>query len=88
MPLLELFGDICLMATKTQSMLQRALEALQRQDLALARCVFVEDDEVDALYDHVYLGLLASMGGRSRAVIKKCGTFHRSPATWNGLLTG
>lgn len=70
-PLLELFGDICLMATKTQSMLQRALEALQRQDLALARCVFVEDDEVDALYDHVYLGLLASMGGRSRTVIKK-----------------
>ena len=70
-PLLALFVDICLMATKTQKMLHRALEALQRQDLALARCVFFEDDEIDALHDQVYFKLLASMSGRSRAAIKK-----------------
>ncbi len=70
-PLLELFSDVCLMATKTQGMLHRALEALLHQDLALARHIFFEDDEIDVLYDHVYLGLLDAMSGRSRAAIKK-----------------
>jgi phosphate transport system protein len=41
------------MAAKTQQMLNRALEAFVRQDVAAARALPREDDEVDALYNQV-----------------------------------
>lgn len=45
--------QIAAMAAKTQDMLNRALEAFVRQDVAAARALPREDDEVDALYNQV-----------------------------------
>jgi len=47
-----------LMAEKTRSMLQRALDAFVRQDVELARRIPAQDDEVDDLYNQVYRELL------------------------------
>ena len=57
-PLLKPLVDIPLMAEKACSMLHRALDAFVRQDVALARAIPVEDDQVDALYNQVYRELL------------------------------
>lgn len=50
--------DLPLMAEKTRSMLQRALDAFVRQDVELARRIPAQDDEVDDLYNQVYRELL------------------------------
>lgn len=57
-PLLKPVADIPLMAEKARSMLHRALDAFVRQDVALARAIPTEDDQVDALYNQVYRELL------------------------------
>jgi phosphate transport system protein len=66
-PLQSLLIDIHRMATKTQSMLHRALEALERRDLALAQAIPAEDAQVDALYHRVYQDLLAFVRDNSQA---------------------
>jgi phosphate transport system protein len=66
-PLLTLLVDIHRMATKTQGMLHRSLEAFVRQDLALAQGIPAEDVEVDALYNGVYRDLLAFIRENSQA---------------------
>jgi phosphate transport system protein len=66
-PLVNLLVDIHRMATKTQSMLHRALEAFAQQDLALAQAIPAEDAEVDALYNRVYRNLLAFIRDNSQA---------------------
>jgi len=66
-PLVNLLVDIHRMATKTQSMLHRALEAFARRDLALAQAIPAEDAEVDALYNGVYRDLLAFIRDNSQA---------------------
>ena len=57
-PLLKPLVDIPLMAEKALSMLHRALDAFVRQDVALARAIPAEDDQVDALYNQVHRELL------------------------------
>ena len=57
-PLLKPLVDIPLMAGKARSMLHRALDAFVRQDVALARAIPAEDDQVDALYNQVHRELL------------------------------
>jgi phosphate transport system protein len=57
-PLVKPLVDIPLMAEKVQNMLHRALDAFVRQDVALARAIPQEDDEVDGLYNQVYRELL------------------------------
>ena len=43
-------ASFSVMAERTESILTKALDALVRQDVALARCVLGADDEIDALY--------------------------------------
>jgi len=58
-PLLKPLTEISRMAEKTRNMLHRALEAFVQRDAAPARSISAEDDEVDALYNQVYRGLLS-----------------------------
>ena len=57
-PLIKPLIDVPLMAEKARSMLHRALEAFIRRDVALARAIPQEDDEVDQLYEQVYRELI------------------------------
>jgi len=65
-PLMTLLIDIHRMATRTQGMLHRALEAFARRDLMLAQAIPAEDAEVDALYSGVYQDLLAFIRDNSQ----------------------
>ncbi|MHB0871155.1 MAG: phosphate signaling complex protein PhoU [Chloroflexota bacterium] len=60
-PLLKPLVDIPRMAEKAQDMLRRSLDAFVARDAEGARALASEDDEVDALYDRVYLDLLDFM---------------------------
>ena len=57
-PLIKPLIDIPRMAEKARAMLHRALDAFIRQDVALARAIPAEDDEVDALFNQVYRELM------------------------------
>ena len=57
-PLLKPLVDLPRMAEKTRDMLDRAMDAFVRRDVALARAIPQEDDEVDALFEHVNQELL------------------------------
>jgi phosphate transport system protein len=57
-PLLKPLVDIPRMAEKARDMLHRALDAFVRKDVALARAIPAEDNEVDKLYNQVYRELL------------------------------
>lgn len=57
-PLLKPLIDIPRMAEKAQHMLHRALDAFVQRDVALARAIPADDDEVDDLYNQVYRELL------------------------------
>jgi phosphate transport system protein len=57
-PLLKPLVDIPRMAEKAMDMLRRALDAFVRRDVALARAIPLEDDEVDQLYNQTYRELL------------------------------
>lgn len=50
--------DIPLMSEKALDMLRRSLDAFINQDVAAARAIPLEDDEVDALYNKVHRDLL------------------------------
>ncbi|MBI4675776.1 MAG: phosphate signaling complex protein PhoU [Chloroflexi bacterium] len=52
-PLLKPLVDIPRMAELTRSMLHRAIDAFVRRDVALARVIPAEDDQVDALFEQV-----------------------------------
>lgn len=67
-PLLKPLIDIPLMAEKATSMLRRSLDAFIRRDLALARAIPREDDEVDNLYNQVYRELIAIILANPRSV--------------------
>ncbi len=60
-PLLKPLVDIPRMADKGVAMTHEALDAFVRGDVALAKRVAAEDDEVDALYDQIYRELLVFM---------------------------
>jgi phosphate transport system protein len=57
-PLIKPLIDIPRMAEKARAMLHRALDAFIQRDVALARAIPAEDDEVDALYNQVYRELM------------------------------
>jgi len=58
-PLIKPLVDIPLMAEKARHMLHQALDAFVRRDVALARAIPRQDDEVDDLYNQVYNELLS-----------------------------
>ncbi len=60
-PLLKPLLDIPRMADKATDMLRRALLSFADSDVASARRIAAEDDEVDALYNQVYRELLTFM---------------------------
>ncbi len=55
---LVVINELELMADKGLAMLQRALDAFVNHDVALARSIPKEDDEVDALYNEVHHRLI------------------------------
>jgi len=58
-PLLKPLIDVPLMAEKARDMLHRSLDAFIRRDIALAKAVPLDDDEVDHLYNLVYEELMS-----------------------------
>lgn len=60
-PLLRPLTDVQRMAEVGVGMMRDALESLVRRDVALARAAIQRDDQVDALYDEVFRGLVAGM---------------------------
>ena len=62
-PLVKPLVDIPRMAEKACDMLHRALDAFVRRDVEMARAIPKEDDEVDAMYNHVYNDLLQMIIG-------------------------
>ncbi|MBL7184015.1 MAG: phosphate signaling complex protein PhoU [Anaerolineae bacterium] len=67
-PLLKPLVDIPRMAEKARDMLHRALDAFVRRDVALARAIPADDDEVDALYNQVYRELLTFIMNDPRTI--------------------
>lgn len=57
-PLLKPLIDVPRMANKASDMLHRALTAFINEDVATARAIPAEDDEVDSLYTQVYRELM------------------------------
>jgi phosphate transport system protein len=53
-PAIKPLIDIPKMAEKACDMLHRSLDAFVRRDVALARAIPLEDDQVDKLYNNVY----------------------------------
>ena len=60
-PTLKPLIDIPLMAEKATAMVHRSLDAMVNRDTITAIQVCNDDDEVDALYDQVYRGVLLYM---------------------------
>jgi len=60
-PLFSPVNDIHSMAEVTQTLLRTSLEAYRQRDLATAETVWMQDDEVDELYEQVFRELLADM---------------------------
>ena len=57
-PFIKPLIDIPRMAEKARDMLHRALEALARRDVNLAKAIAAEDDQMDALLDQVQRELM------------------------------
>ncbi len=56
-----IFYDLHRMTNTGLRMLSRALEAFMNSDVTAARAIAAEDDQVDRLYNHVYLELIQAM---------------------------
>jgi phosphate transport system protein len=56
-----IFHDLHRMADLGLGMLRRALEAFMTADVAAARAIPTEDDQVDQLYNHIYQRLIEAM---------------------------
>jgi phosphate uptake regulator len=69
--LLDLLADIRHIAVETRDLLRGAMEAFDRQDLALAWAVHAEGQEINALYRQVHRDALNFMKGQSRLMIKR-----------------
>lgn len=68
---LELAGiDLPRLAQLAQKMVADAIDALARRDAVLARDVIIRDDEVDALYRHLFRVYVDAMVGDSRSVTR------------------
>jgi phosphate transport system protein len=60
--------DIPRMAHRVREMIHKSLDAFVNKDVALAKAVPTEDDEVDALYNQVYRELLTIMMSNPRTI--------------------
>jgi len=60
--------DIPRMAHRVREMIHKSLDAFVKKDVALARAIPTEDDEVDALYNQVYRELLTIMMSNPRTI--------------------
>jgi phosphate transport system protein len=58
-PFVKPLIDLPAMASKTRDMLHQSLEAFIQGDSDLARVIPEKDDEVNALYNHVYRELIS-----------------------------
>jgi phosphate transport system protein len=67
-PPLKPYIDIPRMAEIAVRMLHASLEAFKQHDVAAARAICEQDDEVDALYDQVYRELLVYMINDPRTI--------------------
>ncbi len=70
-PLMLPLDDLVAMSTRARAMLKDALQALVDRNVDAAYAVGQADDEVDALYDRVYLQLVEIMT-RDRSTIEGC----------------
>ena len=62
--------DLPRMAQKTCEMLRRSLDAFMEYDADLARKICDQDDEVDDLYDQVFLELLSFMAADPQTITR------------------
>ena len=60
-PIIGPFQDLQLMADHGLSMLNKALSAFISRDVETAKIIPLEDDEIDALYNHIYHELMNQM---------------------------
>ena len=60
--------DLPRMAERTCQMLREAMDAFVRRDVALAKKVCDDDDEVDALYNQVFRELLVIMAEDAKTI--------------------
>jgi phosphate transport system protein len=63
-----IFYDLHRMADRGLTMLRRALEAFMTSDVAAARAIPADDDEVDRLYNHIYMDLIKGMMANTTTV--------------------
>lgn len=69
-PPLKPLIDLPRMAEKTADMLHRGLDAFINRDVAAARQIVKEDDEIDALYDQVFRELITFMAEDGRTITR------------------
>ena len=67
-PLIKPLIDIPRMAQKNTDMLHRSLTAFINEDVAVARLIPAEDDEVDGLYNQVYHELMMFVMQDAKAI--------------------
>jgi len=67
-PLVKPLIDLPVMAQKARDMLHQALQAFAHQDVALARRIPRQDDEIDDLYRQVYRELMTHVMEDPRAI--------------------
>ena len=72
-PLVKPLVDIPIQAEKARAMLNKAMKAFVERDIEAAYSVDKDDDEVDALYDHIYRDLIDVMVSDPSVI---------EPATW------
>jgi len=69
-PPLKLLIDLPRMAEKTANMLHRGLDAFINRDMATAKQIAKEDDEIDSLYDQVFRELITFMAEDGRTITR------------------
>lgn len=69
-PPLKPLIDLPRMAEKTADMLHRSLEVFINRDIAAARQIAKEDDEIDAIYDQVFRELITFMAEDGRTITR------------------
>ncbi len=69
-PPLKLLIDLPRMAEKTANMLHRGLDAFINRDMAAAKQIAKEDDEIDSLYDQVFRELITFMAEDGRTITR------------------
>lgn len=69
-PITRPFAELYRMAATGRQMIRSGLDAYVQWDTALAQQIKTRDDEVDALYDHVYQDLVEIMKDKPHLVLR------------------